>query len=132
MKLFKTNVTCGICEMVPELDECLGTSGMPNISFVKIATTKPAKQITITIWKKLKLAKRSENLLTNFHTFGIFSTGKFFFVKSKLDTGKHCRILVFSRLFINLEFTHYFAIFFPVSGCMKELFLLISLLYLYV
>ena len=89
-------------------------------------------EITITIWKKLKLAKRSENLLTNFHTFGIFSTGKFFFVKSKLDTGKHCRILVFSRLFINLEFTHYFAIFFPVSGCMKELFLLINLLYLYV
>ena len=89
-------------------------------------------EITITIWKKLKLAKRSENLLTNFHTFGIFSTGKFFFVKSKLDTGKHCRILVFSRLFINLEFTHYFAIFFPVSGCMRELFLLISLLYLYV
>ena len=89
-------------------------------------------QTEITIRKKLKLAKRSENLLTNFHTFGIFSTGKFFFVKSKLDTGKHCRILVFSRLFINLEFTHYFAIFFPVSGCMKELFLLISLLYLYV
>ena len=32
-------------------------------------------------------------------------------MNSKLDTGKHCRILVFSRLFINLEFTHYFAIF---------------------